>query len=58
MFCLRNATASHFADDTCLTYANSKLKTLKSNFETSRRMVKSQLTFLMLKKTYARPLQI
>ena len=30
-FCLRYSTASHFADDTCLTYACNKLKTLETN---------------------------
>ena len=29
---MKYATASHFSDDTCLTYANSKLKILESNF--------------------------
>ena len=31
-YCLKYTTASHFADDTCLTYASSNLKTIESNF--------------------------
>ena len=30
-FCLKYATSSHFADDTCLLYASKKLKTLETN---------------------------
>ena len=30
--CLEFTAASHFADDTCLTYASSKLKTIETNF--------------------------
>ena len=31
-YCLKYTTASHFADDTCSTYASSNLKTIESNF--------------------------
>ena len=31
-YCLKYTTASHFADDTCLTYASYNLKTIESNF--------------------------
>ena len=31
-YCLEFTAASHFADDTCLTYASSKLKTIETNF--------------------------
>ena len=30
-FCLKHATSSHFADDTCLLYASKKSKTLETN---------------------------
>ena len=31
-YCLEYTAASHFADDTCLTYVSSKLKTIETNF--------------------------
>ena len=31
-YCLKYTTASHFADDTCLTYASSNVKTIEANF--------------------------
>ena len=31
-YCFKHTTASHFADDTCLTYANSNIKTIETCF--------------------------